>query len=355
MQGVVAVLSFVVTVFFIFALRPVAAALKLVDIPGGRKRHDMPVPLIGGLAMSIGLTFGATLTFQLELWLPIAIAIYLLVLVGMIDDRFDLSARVRLFAQVCAALIVVFGAGLHVSNLGSPLFFQWSLGIAAVPFTVLFVVTVINAFNVIDGLDGLAGGLSMIALVCLAIIGVDSSLFSLAIVLTAVVAGFLLFNLPLGFNSVARCFMGDAGSTFLGLAIATIGISFSQGPAPIISPVVGLWFIAVPVFDLFCSIIRRLAKGKSPFSADHDHLHHILNANGRSRRGGALIVMLLIAGGCAVVGMAGNLLGVSDGPMMLLWFAAGVLYYQVMRRPAFLMRLIRAPEEVIAQRHTRTI
>src|SRR5688572_24902682 len=89
MTIVTSFLSLIVTVVFMFALRPVAVAVGLVDIPGGRKRHDVPVPIIGGIAMSIGLGFGASLVSHPEFWNPTLLGVYLLVVVGVIDDRFD--------------------------------------------------------------------------------------------------------------------------------------------------------------------------------------------------------------------------------------------------------------------------
>ena len=94
MSIVAAFLSFVVTVVFMFALRPVAIAVGLVDIPGGRKRHDVPVPIIGGIAMSIGLGFGTSLIEHPDFWNPTLFGVYLLVVVGLIDDRFELPANV---------------------------------------------------------------------------------------------------------------------------------------------------------------------------------------------------------------------------------------------------------------------
>src|SRR5688572_25947635 len=241
MALVTAFLIFIVTLVFLFVLRPVAFAVGLVDVPGGRKRHGMPVPLIGGICMSIGVGFGATLLDHPVGWDPAILGIYVLVVVGTIDDRFELPANVRLIAHACAALLLVFGSGVTVTHLGAPLFFDVSLGVAAVPFTLLFVVAMINAFNIIDGLDGLAGGIAFLSLGAMAIIGIGTDIFPLIMILIGAVLAFLLFNFPFGFNTTVRTFMGDAGSTFLGLCIAMIGISLSQGPAARISPVVGLW------------------------------------------------------------------------------------------------------------------
>jgi UDP-GlcNAc:undecaprenyl-phosphate GlcNAc-1-phosphate transferase len=341
-------ITFVITILFMFALRPVAVAIGLVDIPGGRKKHDAPVPLIGGLAMSVGLGFGSSLTDHPTFWTPTILAIYLLVVVGTIDDRFDLPASVRLIAQACAAMLLVFGADIVVVDLGAPFFFDLGLGPFAVLFSILFIITIINAFNVIDGIDGLAGGLSFLSLLALAIIGFGTEMFVLTVLLIAVVAGFLLFNLPLGVNRPLRSFMGDAGSTFLGLAIAAIGIRLCQNGTAMVSPVIGLWLVAVPVFDLFSAAIRRVMQHKSPFAPDHEHLHHVLIVHGLSPRS-TFIFMLGWAAVFGTVGVLGDLAAVPDGVMLIGWFAALVLYYQMMRRPGLIVRLLGEVRTILRQ------
>jgi UDP-GlcNAc:undecaprenyl-phosphate GlcNAc-1-phosphate transferase len=174
----------------------------------------------------------------------------------------------------------------------------------------------------------------------LAVIGIGTSFFPLILVCASVVLGYLLFNFPLGFNRPVRAFMGDAGSTSLGLVIATVGILLSQGPTPRIAPVTGLWIVAVPVFDLFSAIVRRSLAGKSPFAPDHSHLHHVLIENGLSRRD-TLFVLLFIATVFASVGWAGDMIAAPDGVMLLLWLAAGVAYYQLMRYPGPVVRIAR--------------
>lgn len=342
-------MAFLVTVLFMLVLRPVAEALQLLDHPGGRKRHDGPIPLIGGIAMCIGLTFGMVLTEQPTIWAPIALAIYLLVVVGTVDDRFDLPPRVKLIGQACSALLVVFAADLVVRDLGAPFFYPVALGPFSEIFTILFVITLINAFNVVDGIDGLAGGLAFLALIALAIVGIDTNLLTLVLILVAVVAGFLLFNLPLKLNRGVHAFMGDAGSTFLGLVIAAIGIELSQGTTAVMSPSIGLWFIAVPVFDLFSAAVRRVLRGKSPFAPDHEHLHHALIMAGLSRRE-TLVFMLSAAVVFSMVGLAGREAHVPDGVMVAFWMAANVLYYQAMRRPDLVRRTVRAVRQIAPHR-----
>jgi UDP-GlcNAc:undecaprenyl-phosphate/decaprenyl-phosphate GlcNAc-1-phosphate transferase len=339
MNAVAFFLTFVLTVVFMFVLRPIASAVGLVDVPGGRKRHGTAVPLIGGVCMSIGLGFGTTLVDHPVFWNPAILGIYLLVIVGTVDDRFDLPPNVRLIAQSCAAMLVVFASGITITSLGAPFFFDLPLGIFSVPFTLLFIVTLINAFNLTDGIDGLAGGLALLSLIAMAIVGVNTDVFGLTVLLIAVLLAFLLFNFPLRFVQPVRTFMGDAGSTFLGLAIASIGVWLSQGGEPRISPVVGLWLVAVPVFDLFSTIIRRLAEGKSPLAPDHGHLHHVLMDGGLSRRA-TLAWMLTTAAVCVGIGVLGDRFDVPDGVMLIGWFVVGTAYYQMLRNPKVVVDLL---------------
>jgi UDP-GlcNAc:undecaprenyl-phosphate GlcNAc-1-phosphate transferase len=337
-------LALIVTIIFMFVLRPVAVEVGLVDLPGGRKRHGEPVPIIGGIAMVMGLAFGVSLIGAPEYWQPVMLGIYLLVVVGVVDDRFDIPPTVRLIAQTSTCLLAVFASDLVIAHLGAPLFFDAPLGLFAPLFTTLVVLSVINAFNIVDGIDGLAGSLAFVALFAMAIISVGTDPFVLCVLMLTVVAGFLLFNFPLKGNRAVRAFMGDAGSTSLGLAVACLGIALSQGPTARMSPVVGLWLAAVPVYDLFSAFTRRLLQGGSPFAPDHDHLHHVLMENGLSSRK-TLGYLLALAITCAVFGVYGNILNISDGVMFTLWALGGVSYYQMLRRPR---RVIVAVERLLA-------
>jgi UDP-GlcNAc:undecaprenyl-phosphate GlcNAc-1-phosphate transferase len=336
MNFLAVLLAFMATLVLLHILRPLAAAAGFVDVPGGRKTHEGPVPLIGGICMSLGLGFGAAFVHHPAYWDPALIGIYLLVVVGTIDDLRDIGPNVRLVAQCCAALVVVFASGVQVTSLGSPVFFLAPLGIMSAPFTLLFIMTLTNAFNMVDGTDGLAGGLAFISLISMGILAVGTDVFWLIWLLVAVVGAFLLLNLPLRFIQPFRTFMGDAGSTFLGLSIGTVGICLSQGAQPRLSPVIGLWLVAVPVFELFCSIIRRVRDGKSPLAPDHGHLHHLL-INGGLSRGVTLVLMLALAAVCAAIGIAGHVLRVPDGLMLIVWFAGGVAYFRMLRRPAVVL------------------
>src|SRR5690606_22053549 len=197
--------------------------------------------------------------------------------------------------------------------------------------------------NVIDGLDGLAGGLAFIAIAACGLIAYGTDLLILNVLLLAVITGFLIFNLPLPFNRPVRVFMGDAGSTSLGLAVAALGIALCQAPETQLAPVVGLWLSAVPVYDLFSPIVRRLISGRSVFEPDHHHLHHVLIEQGFSHRS-ALVLMLGLALLFALIGITGHFAGVSQGIMLLGWTVGGILYYRSMPRWGLLLgKLDRTP------------
>jgi UDP-GlcNAc:undecaprenyl-phosphate GlcNAc-1-phosphate transferase len=319
--------ALIVTLLFIMVLRPVALAIGLVDIPGGRKMHPNPTPVIGGVAMYLGLFFGGMLMGLSPALSSLLIGASLLIVVGAIDDRFELPATVRLIAQTCAVLVMIFAADLKLENIGSPLFFDFGLGAFAVPFTILVTLTVINAFNIIDGIDGLAGGAAFVALGSMAILSIGGDVLGLVLMLMAVVAGFLICNVPVPSRRPAKCFMGDAGSTFLGFTVAWLGITLSQGESASMSAVTGLWLVAVPIYDVVTSSLRRIVRGQSPFTPDRDHLHHVLMRQGLSARA-TLVVILTLSCITALIGLTGQIFAVPDAAMFLLWVAFGVAYVE---------------------------
>lgn len=326
-------LPFVATVLFMFALRPVARGIGLIDLPGGRKAHVGEIPVIGGLAMLVGIILGGVLDTSTASNHSFFLASTIILgVIGALDDRYDLPASVRLMAQLCAALIMMYGAGLLVKDLGHVTFSGLvELGWLGPVFTVLIVVTAINAFNMFDGSDGIAGIQSLIALVFLGfacIVGGNFGSMPLIESLIGAVFGFLIFNWPSKRTRNVRAFMGDAGSTMLGFALAWLSVDLSQGEQRVISPIVALWVFALPVFDFFSNMVRRVRAGRSPFHADSEHLHHILRRYGFSARRVAQII-LLAAAVFAAIGVGGHLVGVSDGVLLIGWLTAGVGYFCV--------------------------
>jgi UDP-GlcNAc:undecaprenyl-phosphate GlcNAc-1-phosphate transferase len=288
----------------LFALRPFAEVVGLIDKPGGHKTHHGAVPVVGGIAMFTGLLVAAAggaglITGGAQM---LAVAAFMVIL-GALDDRFNLPPRVRLFAHMSAAVAIIYSTGYRVENLGDLLGFGvLSLGWLALPFTIVAIVALINAFNMLDGLDGLAGSAGLVALggmMVLASLGNTPDTLLLAGSMFGAVAAFLLFNLPIHLNRPVRTFMGDAGSTLLGFLLAAMSLKQTQHSVMSLSPMVVVWLMPIPIFELFSSTARRLVRGVSPAQADTNHFHHALIRAGMSVRAICGLYFLVSLSGCA--------------------------------------------------------
>ncbi len=327
------VIVFLVTVLMMLALRPFAEEFELVDAPGGHKWHVGEIPIIGGIAMFVGTAVGIALLPDVVIFASLLlVASGLLVLVGAIDDRFELPASVRFLAQLATVCIMVFGAGLIMRDIGNPLWIgRISLGPFSLIITILIFASVINAFNMADGLDGLAGSMSVIALVAIAFVAPSGSgTQTLALILLAAVLGFLVFNLPYGSKRPFRAFMGDAGSTFLGFGIVWLMVGICQGPERMISPVHGLWFAALPIFDLFTCFTLRVARRTSPFTSGRDHLHHVLLDRGVSVPK-TLVTLVFLQSGYAVVGIVSLYAGTPEPVVFSIWALTGIVQRKIVQ------------------------
>jgi UDP-GlcNAc:undecaprenyl-phosphate GlcNAc-1-phosphate transferase len=321
-----AAIALAVTVVFMYALRPFAETVGLVDRPGGRKSHIGNVPVIGGIAMFIGMFTGmAVVDVPLYSISSLFLASLLLVVVGILDDRFHIPSAVRIVAQIAVVLLMVYGAGLALHQIGNPLGVgEISMGPVTLIFTTCVALTMINAYNLIDGADGLAGTLALITLSAISVVGgVGSASTSMALVASAAIVGYLFFNFPMGFNRSLRSFMGDAGSTFLGFTIVWITLGITQGPDRLISPVHCLWFAAIPIFDTLTCFVRRISAGKSPFQPGRDHFHHTLKNGGMTNRQ-VLAVLALLQSIYAMVALIGHFAAVPDFVMFAGWSALGL-------------------------------
>lgn len=315
-----AALTFVIQ----WLLMPVAHRWNLLDFPNGRKDHAHPTPITGGIAMAIGIlvTAWATLDHVGAPLLAFTLGSALLIVVGLLDDKYDLPWAVRICAQVAAALIMVYVGDVRVQHLG-PVFGlgDVSLDWLAVPMTVFATVGLINAINMIDGADGLAGSLVLTALVMLAaacLYSGNTVMFERVVILVGAVAAFLWFNLRFPWRPRAKLFMGNAGSAFLGFCIAWVAFRLTQNPGHPVSPVLALWLLPVPVIDCLVLMARRLRAGHSPFKADHNHVHHLLRAGGFSPMHKA-VFLSLFSGLCGLVAGQALRLDVPE-PLLLLAF-----------------------------------
>jgi UDP-GlcNAc:undecaprenyl-phosphate GlcNAc-1-phosphate transferase len=328
---------FVATVLLVILLRPVARSLGLVDHPkSDRKVHDMPTPLAGGAAITLAaVALGVVLLPMTRDVLALGAASLLMLVVGTLDDRYDINWRVRIVAQATAALILFQWGGVRVEWIGNALGFAGhSLGALSLPFTVLATVGITNAVNWADGVDGLAGSLCLAALTMLtaaAVYAGNTTLASELVVMAGCVAGFLAFNLRTPWRARATVFLGD-GAEILGLWIAWAAFRLTQTPGHPVTPVLAPFLIAPPVIDCLVLIVRRLRAGYSPFFADRNHMHHRLLDIGFTP--GAVVATLV--GLTLLIGLAASLARRSHVPeplFPLVFLAAAAIYFYASQRP----------------------
>lgn len=319
---------FIVSFLALIVMRPVAEFIGLVDKPNFRKRHQGVIPLIGGIALFIG-----NLTFYFMQWQDMRLpelylsAVTILLIIGVLDDRFDVSPLLRAGIQAGLAGAMIY-SGLSLESLGQIIApFSIELGWLGIIFTIFITIGVINAFNMIDGIDGLLAGLSSVSfagLGALMFINGEPTLGYWCFALIFVLFPYALFNLNV-FGAKWKVFMGDSGSTLIGFTIIWILLLSTQGQGSPISPITGLWLIAVPLIDMVAVIIRRLKKGKSPFRPDRLHLHHLMMRAGLTSRQ-ALLVITLWAGFCSTIGVLGEVYYWNQWVMMLMFIGLFLLY-----------------------------
>jgi UDP-GlcNAc:undecaprenyl-phosphate GlcNAc-1-phosphate transferase len=297
-----AALAFVLTP----AVRRLAQRVDAVDHPDERRVNTTPVPRGGGVAVAVAFLVVVAALFAVNaavgLWGPLdaltrpEIAAILLggaaaVMVGLIDDRFDLRARWQLGGQLLVALVPV-GLGITVGVIANP-FGPGAIrleGVFGAIFVVVWTGGMINSINFIDGLDGLSSGVALIAVVTLGIISVTGPAAEPVVALVCVtMAGALLGFLRWNFHP-ASIFIGTSGVMFVGYTLALLSI---LGSAKV---VVALLVLGVPIIDTFYIIVRRLSRGRSPFSADRGHIHHRLLDVGLTHTQTVLLIYAICAG-----------------------------------------------------------
>ncbi len=306
-------------------LLPAASALAkrcgLVDKPNARKRHVGDVPLAGGLVILSGLWLAVPfLPMTTATWSIVLLSVPLFVL-GAVDDRFDLSARLRLLAQLGIGVVLVFAFGLTIVQLDS----VFSAGplllapILAVLFTLMSTCGVLNAINMSDGIDGLLGSVASISLAAIALLCMDANAVpeaSLSLLVLGLLLGYLAFNLGF-FGPDRRVFLGDSGSMLVGLVLLVLLVELSQKDTPVITPTSAGWLLGLPLLDTVSVMMRRIVQGRSPFAAGRDHFHHVLQDLGLSRRL-TLNVLVALQVVFVVVGITANK---SDIPQYLFFWA----------------------------------
>lgn len=279
-----------------------AARLGLMDVPNERSSHRSAIPRGGGLAIVAGVAAGTLLLGAFGEWpsRPLQVALggaAIIAILGAIDDFHPLNARYRLLVQLFVAVVVVIALG-GVGRLPLPAPLDLSLGWLAGPLAVFWLVSVTNFYNFMDGIDGLAAGQAVASCIGVAVAAWTFGAVQFALVLAASAVGFLVFNRP-----PARIFLGDAGSTSLGFAIAALPLLAPAGQRHIalFAVAVGLSLFLLDPVETLLRLVRR---GHRIGAAHRAHSYQIL-ASTRERHGvvaGALVaagIVLAVAGGLA--------------------------------------------------------
>ena len=278
--------AFISSYFIIPSVIKVAKAKHLHDELGERRSHTEITPSLGGVAIFAGVMF------SIIFWTPFKVfselqytlcAFIIIFLIGVKDDIMPISPYKKLLGELMATGIIVLKSNVKITNL------QGFFGIYAIPdwFSILLttftIIVIINSFNLLDGINGLSGSLStMIALMLgtwfflIDHIGLAIMAFSLA----GAVVAFLKYNF-----TPARIFMGDTGALLLGLILSILIINFIEINQKLVgihpyavsaSPAVAIGILILPLFDTLRVFSMRIFKGKSPFSPDRLHIHHLL-------------------------------------------------------------------------------
>jgi UDP-GlcNAc:undecaprenyl-phosphate GlcNAc-1-phosphate transferase len=314
----------IITFFCTGGVRVLAKRVGAVAYPRERDVHLRPTPRMGGLGLYLGVCAAIFLASQLPALtrgfvyssgMPaVVVAGGVIMLVGLIDDRWGLDALTKFAGQITAAsVLVTMGVAwsaiyIPFGGVGTIVLDQMS----SILVTLALTVSIVNAMNFVDGLDGLAAGLGLItaAAICIFSVGLLRShggdvLYYPPAVISVVLAGACLGFLPHNFHR-ARIFMGDSGSMLIGLMLAAASTT-AAGPisqssygakdmSALLSPfLLVVAVIFVPVLDLVLAIVRRTRAGRSAFSPDKMHLHHRLLQIGHSHRRVVLIIYLWVA------------------------------------------------------------
>ena len=296
--------AFFITLAVIVAGSPLARRLGLVDSPNPRKRHQGEIPVIGGMAIFVALALVGSLWGDSNqslitvngndaLWVFMGCGAFL-VGTGILDDRFRLGVFVRVLTEVIVAITVIELLDLQVAYLGDLL----GSGVLrlpsaiAYPFTVIAIFGIINAFNMLDGMDGLLASLVITTLVLFHLFTATQPGF-VSLAVGAALFAFLVSNLNLS-PVVPKTFLGDAGSKLLGFIVVCLllaAASAQVGEIKLIQPATALFVVALPLYDMVFTSLRRIIRKGSPFAADRSHIHHLMQDLGFSDRRALVIIL----------------------------------------------------------------
>ena len=300
------VLSFLVACFVAVVAIPVIIKISelksLMEKPGERRSHSTPTPTFGGIAIFAGILIAFFLwpsTEPTEIYrtnLSI-VGMTILFFIGIKDDLVNIDPAKKLLFQLLAAMILILFGDLRVEYLYGILgFYHIDQGVG-IFLTCFIFIALTNAINLIDGIDGLAGGIATIASGTFGgwfLLTNHYTMACLAFTMAGALLGFLRFN----FSKTSKIFMGNTGSLIIGFMLAffavrfvSLNASYRYEPTAFFNaPIIAIVILIVPIFDTLRVFLVRIMAGRSPFSADRNHMHHILLDNGLSHVGATLVL-----------------------------------------------------------------
>jgi len=290
------IIAFVITFATTPFVKKLAFKVGAVDVPkDNRRMHKKPTARLGGLAIFFGFIVSVVAYSTIDRSLAgMLIGCCIIVVLGIFDDIYALSAKLKLAVQIIAALCPIL-AGVQIDFVRVPGFMSETgylgLGWLAIPVTLIWIIGITNATNLLDGLDGLACGVSSISaltLLCIALIVGEPEIAFVTSALAGACFGFLPYN----FNP-AKLFMGDTGALFLGFVLATTSVQGLFKGYAVISVAAPILILGLPIFDTVSAILRRVKNHQSIMSPDRGHLHHRLIDAGFSQKKAVSIIYAL--------------------------------------------------------------
>jgi UDP-GlcNAc:undecaprenyl-phosphate GlcNAc-1-phosphate transferase len=288
-------------------VRRLASSLGILDLPGGRKIHVEATPLLGGVAVYLGIAVSLLFWPRMQLLqiAPVLIGATLILLLGLAEDTRGVSAQARFIVQMLVALLVI-GAGLRISFLPNT---AWGDTIE-IGLTMLWIVGLINAYNYLDGMDGLAAGSAVINLFFFSVILYTTSQFHISLLAISLMGSCLGF-LPINMRKDNKMFLGESGSTLLGFFLACISLQGEWAGDSLVRVFVPIIILGVPIFDMVFTTIMRIREGKVSTVVEwlryggKDHFHHYLVDLGLKPKGAVVfiyaITILLGIGGVTII------------------------------------------------------
>ena len=264
---------FLLNFFVIFFCTKLSYRLNLVDLPNKRKIHSQPTAYTGGITISLILLFTLQLLDMFDKSLGLILSLsFLISLVGLIDDKYNLNTGGKLSLQILPVFYLIIFENLILTDIGDYYFFKLELGTFAVPFTLLSVLFLINSFNYFDGLDGTLSFVTLTVLIILFFLVQDKNFNLFLMVISLPICVFLFFNFSI--FKLPKLFLGDSGSLLLGFILSFVLIFIAN--KELVHPILLAWSVVIFVYEFLSINIIRLKNNQNPFEAGQDHLHHFM-------------------------------------------------------------------------------